>query len=93
MQGDKKNSNAIKTQQHPSPPPPQFGHGWGTGYIRGWRGYLMVQVVLESLDPYLPVCARISRGEEIKIIKLCRVGFSGGQCLRFENFFILFPLH
>lgn len=21
MQGDKKNSNAIKTQQHPSPPP------------------------------------------------------------------------
>lgn len=38
MQGDKKNSNAIKTQQHPSPPPPQIGHGWGTGYIRGWRG-------------------------------------------------------
>lgn len=34
----KKNSNAIKTQQHPSPPPPQIGHGWGTGYIRGWRG-------------------------------------------------------
>lgn len=28
MQGDKKkNSNAIKTQQHPSPPPPQIGHG------------------------------------------------------------------
>lgn len=23
----KKNSNAIKTQQHPSPPPPQIGHG------------------------------------------------------------------
>lgn len=62
MQGDKKNSNAIKTQQHPSPPPPQIGHGWGTGYIRGWRGYLMVlrwylnhsiltsQSVLESVE-------------------------------------------
>lgn len=22
---------------HPHPPP-QIGHGWGTGYIRGWRG-------------------------------------------------------
>lgn len=31
MQGDKKNSNAIKTQQHPSPPHPKLDMGGEQG--------------------------------------------------------------
>lgn len=40
MQGDKKNSNAVKTQQHPSPPPPQIGHGWGNRVYKRMEGVI-----------------------------------------------------